>query len=167
MADIYDAVCNAAWNNDLAFIEASGMVDAIISPLVRSGGGSHSAPPRCIAMMLRHFAGICTAIPQEGRRLQCTKSVRHSPTRCSNFGSAAPAETAARIASERCPFSENKCFEANPVTPLPPFLWGLPPPWLPHPLCLLVSSPCMPSPTSAACPSCMRRRRGTGVVGRR
>jgi hypothetical protein len=93
MADIYDTVCNAAKKSDLAFIEASGMVDAIIFPLVRSGGGSHSAPPRCIAMMLLHFAGICTAIPQEGRRHQCTKSVRHSSTRCSHFGSAAPAES--------------------------------------------------------------------------
>jgi hypothetical protein len=65
MADIYDA----AWNNDLAFIQASAVVDAIIFQLVRSGGGSLGTPPRCIAMMLRHVAGI----PQGRRRHQCTR----------------------------------------------------------------------------------------------
>ena len=42
MADIHDA----AYQNDVDFIEASVVADAIIFLLARSGGGSHGTPQR-------------------------------------------------------------------------------------------------------------------------
>jgi hypothetical protein len=62
MADIH----SAAGNSDVAFIQASNVVDALA---FRSECGSHGTPPRCFAMMLRHDAGI----PPERRRHQCTR----------------------------------------------------------------------------------------------
>jgi hypothetical protein len=55
LADIH----SAAVKNDVAFIQASDVVDALV---YRSGGGSLGTPPTA----LRHVAGI----PPEGRRHQ-------------------------------------------------------------------------------------------------
>ena len=41
-----DPIHNAAAKNDVAFIQASDVVDAIIFLLARSGGGSLGTPPR-------------------------------------------------------------------------------------------------------------------------
>ncbi len=76
----------------------------------------------CIAMMLRHVAGI----PPEGRRHQCTTLVRHSPTRRFHFSSG-------QKCSEHCPralpyLAENKSFGATPVPLYPLFFGGYPHP---------------------------------------
>ena len=140
MADIH----SAAQKNDVAFIQASDVVDALVS---RSGGGL-ARRLRCIAMMLRHVA----AIPPERRRHQCTQCVRHSPTRSAQFSSG-------RKCSEHCP-------RALPIWPkisalgLPPypltsFSLGATPTLATPPLSsFLFSSPCMPSPT--CCPRAPR-----------
>ena len=95
----------------------------------------------CIAMMLRHVAGI----PQEGRRHQCTRWVRHCPTRSSQFSSG-------RTCSEHCPralpyFGTKISASGLPPYPLTPISLGLTPPWLPHPFRLFCFLPpaCLPN----------------------
>jgi hypothetical protein len=53
----------------------------------------------------------------------------------------APAESAPSAARERFPIWPEISALGLPPYPLTPFLWGLPPPWLPHPFCLFVFFP--------------------------
>ena len=92
-------------------------------------------------MMLRHVAGI----PPEGRRHQCTRCVRHSPTRRSHFSSG-------RKCSEHCPralpyLAKNKCFGATALAiGLIPFFGGYPHPGYPAPFCVFCFLPLQAQP---------------------
>jgi hypothetical protein len=132
MADIH----SAAQKNDLASIQASVVVDAIIFLLVRSGGGSHRTPLRCIAMMLRHVQEF----QQNGGDINARNSCANPQPDISHF--LAAAESAPSTACDALPvLAENKCFGAYPVPLYAPFFGGYPHPAKPA---LLLSS-LMPS----------------------
>ena len=81
----------------------------------------------------------------------------------------APAESAPSTARERClSWPKISALGATPY-PLTPFsLGGYPHPGYPTPFVFFVFFPLHALPhLLPACPSCMRRRRGTGLGGRR